>query len=301
MKKTSTIQKILVLPLVAFALFFSMGTPKAEALFVPVIDPTLIGVEEIHNTFQDLIKMAMDAASFAVSQLTLTKLVQNTVAWAKTGNNGNPFYASPYGSYTALSSGVAGTFSNQIRDSTNIANFGPSFQNNLANQLSLKAPVDSDAQFAARIQDPYARVGLDAQSCNTNFSWDCFYTSLNDSGNPYGVTIMTAEQLRLKQEEAAKIQQEQLANSRGFYHVVDTNDCNYPVGMSTDFTGVDYSAVENLQQIYCKVKTPGVIVEENLVNAVNTDTPRINQADNMNKLISAVITSLASTITSGIF
>ncbi|MEK7460069.1 MAG: hypothetical protein AAB628_00770 [Patescibacteria group bacterium] len=314
MKKTFTIKKILVLPIVAFVLFFSFETPKVEAQ-VPVIDSASIAVETkiaatdlfilatdtIHSTFQDITKMGLDMASYALSQLTLTALTNSTIRWIQSGYAGNPIYATNLvQSKSSLSDATAMVFSNGVRGATNMANFGTNFQNQLANDLSLQSSADASRKFAASLQDPYTKVGLNAQNCSEKFSSECLYTSLDDSANPYGVQIKTSQRLDMELKLADEVQSEQLNRSGGFLTIVDTSDCTYPKGMLTDFTGVDDSARRSLQQYYCKSKTPGVMVQNALSNTLNSTFARINGANEFTKALAA-ITLAAVTEATGIF
>lgn len=319
MKKTTSTTKLFILPFLVVALFFSTTPEKAQALTVtvanpvlPVIDKTLIAVETkrgatdlLHNAYQDVIKMAGDLSMYAIAQATIDMLTINAFNWVKSGLYGNPLFAVMQGaSQMSLTDAIAGTFSNQIRQTSNMANFGPGFQNSLANQLSLTSLADQGRKFQSSLQDPYAKLGVSPQELLEDpkkGTWDTHFTALQDNGNPYGVEIKTAEELKKRQNQAVTAQTSQLSQSRGFLNIVDTNNCSYPDGMITDFTGVDESAIRNLQQVYCKTTTPGAIIEEEIADFTKSPTERLNNIDSINKFIAGFIVSFAGRTASGIF
>lgn len=305
------LKKTIIFPFLAFILFFTSNTQTAHAL-IPVIDATLIaeetarGVVDIaHDTYQDVIKMAGDLSAYSIAQATMDMLIIDSVRWIQTGLNGNPLFATNQAfSSMSLTDAMAGTFSNQLRNYPNMANFGPSFQNNLANGLSLNSLVNQGNKFRSAMSNPYSQYGVTPQQLLNDPSrgtWDTYYTSLKDSGNPYGVELMTTTELRNRQALALETQHNQLNQSNGFLGLVDLKSCNYPDGMNTDFTGVDEAAKQNIQQVYCKTTTPGAIIGDTLSNVTATPLNRLNNVDSINKFIAGFITQFAMQTAYGFF
>jgi len=150
---------------------------------------------------------------------------------------------------------------------------------------------------------------------------------LNDSGNPYGLQTITSKELAKKTADAKAKKTQETSWSNGFTDIKDLNDCTYPESIfaTKDSLGKNpqylYMLPEereaeanrlNTEMIsdpdfirknkqYCKTTTPGKILEGQLTKTLGMDMDRIGFADNMNKIISALLDQVMSKAVRSVF
>ncbi|MGB2580587.1 MAG: hypothetical protein WBC83_02735 [Minisyncoccia bacterium] len=288
MRHSFNIQKIILLPIVLVIFFFSVGAERADALiFVPVNDAQLNVETLTHAAFQDVGKMTLDSVAYAMGQQLLTQLTDSTVSWIRGGFNGNPLYAiDPTKLLLDTANVVSGGMANQIRGIATCS-FTPNFNANLANRIDLSTRSGANAKFSDQITCPFP-TNIDPTAFYSDFSqggWSAFEASLSDSGNPFGVNLLASQELALRQAEAQSLMDQKLNWANGF---LSMETCD-----GTDsYTGVP---------INCKTTTPGKVISDTMSKSIGTDMDRMGFADNMNKIISAFVASLTSSVTTGIF
>ena len=288
MKHSFNLPRILVLPLASIMIFFSLGAPRANALiFVPTNDAMLNATSLEHAGFQDVFKMGADTIMYAIGQQLLTSLTDSTVNWIKGGFNGSPAFAvDPTKLFLDTANMVSGGLANQIRG-IETCNFDFNFNNDLANRVSLSTRSGATAKFQDQISCPFPS-NINASDFSKDFSkggWTAFEASLSDSGNSFGTTWLTAQELSAPQSEAQNIKEQQLSWASGFLSMETCGSTDPYTGVATD----------------CRTTTPGKIISDTLSKSIGTDMDRFGFADNMNKIISAFVASLTSSVTSGIF
>lgn len=284
----------------------------ATALAVPVGDAVtniytgaIYGVNAAHSSFQDVGKMSLDALAYKVAQCTLEQLTNNTVKWIQSGFQGNPGFAVDVNKlFGDISEGVLADFSNQIKN-LEACDFTINFKWDLANTVSLSAPKNN--KFPTKIKCPFSPQTVTASQFyndRSSFSWKLMETALSDSGNRFGVSALTAQEAARRQKDAKAKEDQKLGWSNGFADLIDTEDCpTMPAEVSIAIIEgqLPEEAVKFYQKSYCKTTTPGKIVGDSLMKAIGAKQDRIGFADNMNKIISALITELTTEATRGVF
>jgi len=288
MRHSFNIQKIILLPIALVIFFFSAGVHRADALiFVPVNDALLNATTDLHAGFQDVAKMGLDSVMYAIGQQLLTQLTDSTVNWIKGGFNGNPLYAvDPTKLLLDTANVVSGGMANQIRGIAT-CNFTLDFNSILANRIDLSTRSGANARFSDQITCPFP-TNINPVDFYNDFSqggWSAFETSLSDSGNPFGVNLLASQELALRQSEAQGLMDQKLGWANGFLSMENCTGTDPYTGIPTD----------------CKTTTPGTVISDTLSKSIGTDMDRVGFADNMNKVISAFVASLTSSVTSGIF
>lgn len=272
---------------------------------------------DAHSTFQDVSKMGLDSIAYGVGQCALTMLTDNTVRWIKGGFQGSPNFAVDTTKlFQDISDGVLQDLSNQIK-SIKACDFTPNFIYDLANSVELSAPKRN--KFPTRIQCPFPALNITASQFYgpaSRFTWGLFETALGDGGNQFAVRVATAEETARRQAEAKATADQKLSWSNGFADIVDTQNCpgmpsdiaelvKKGAGASSDFykdpTSLTQKEINFYQKQYCLTTTPGKIVESQLSKSLGVEMDRLGFADNMNKILSALIGQLTKEAISGLF
>lgn len=294
----------------------------ATALSVPVADATANitlgatqGLINVSNSFQDVLKMDLDAAAYSVAQCTLSQITDNTVKWIQGGFNGSPAFAVNVNQlFGDITTGVLENFSNQIKN-LEACDFTINFKYDLADSVQLSTPKN---KFPAQIKCPFSPQTVTASQFyndRSSFSWKLMETALSDRGNRFGVSAITAQEAERRQQEAKTKADQKLSWSNGFADVLETDPskCNYPADIYDSYTGWtsksnpasgDYigdAAMKFIQNESCPTTTPGKMIGDTLMKAIGAKQDRLGFADNMNKIISALIGELTKEATKDFF
>lgn len=294
----SKIRKAAVSLLLTITILFSLPTLRASAQFVPVGDVLNTVTQNANTTgnifshsFQDIMKMGLDALAYGAGQLVLNQLTENTIKWIQGGFHGSPSFAVDTTQLEQdMLDAVAGEVIAQIKG-IQTCTFTINYKDDLTDALLLS--TKSRRKFPVKCPFPET-LNLTAQGFYEDFNrggWALFGMALEDSGNPYGVQIVTAQEMAARQKATKGKSDQQLSWSNGFVDLVDTSNCNYPAEILDiwDHPMVSDADRASYQKQYCKTTTPGNIVSTQLTKTLGMDMDRLGFADNMNKIIAALI------------
>lgn len=341
---TSALAKVKAAALATQAIAkFQEGAGKVDATIsgstgaltsVPVTDPivagvtgTVLGAQRASNEFQNVTKMTLDGAVYALAQCTLTQLTNNTVKWIQGGfQGGGPMFAVNTDSlFKGIVTGVLEDFSFEIKR-LQACDFSPNFIDDLGNSVETSDKLEQ--KFPREIKCPFPAMNITASQFYNDvnsFSWKGMEMALSDRGNRFGVSSITAREAARRSQEAKTKEDQRLSWSNGFADLVDTENCSYPSNVQLGTVNTDNGPMPTIafmlpngspdgdvevltperksyyEKKFCKTTTPGKIVSEALVKAVNAEQDRLGLADNMNKIISALLGQLTKQVTKGIF
>ncbi len=325
-----------------------IANPAMEAFLASIAN----GVNGLHYTFRSANSSAIgskkeqgakdtitDCLVYGAGQLLLKQLTQNTVNWIKGGFHGSPSFAvNTHEVFLDLADMVAGDLAREIRG-ISMCKFSANFQNDLANNIELSAK--HIYKFNGATKCPFPETinvnSSDFYRQANNFTWAGLEYAMQDAGNPFGVALLSGQELALRSSEKAEVRKQELSWSNGFTNMVDTDNCDYPEGYliyeyetsdgKSETRGqydraydsavygptpegaeggeasieLNPKEVQNLQKTYCKTTTPGKLVGDQLTKATGIDMDRLGAVDSLNKIIGALIERLTQDATMGIF
>ncbi len=280
-----------------------------------------------------------DCLVYGAGQLLLKQLTNNIVKWIKGGFHGSPSFAvDTHEVFLDLADMVAGDLAREIRGIA-MCKFSANFQNDLANNIELSAK--HIYKFNGATKCPFPETinvnSSDFYKGINNFTWAGMEYAMTDAGNPFGVALLSGQELSLRSSEKADVRKQELSWSNGFTNMVDTDNCKYPEGYliyeyevsegkfetrgqydrAYDSTAIGPNPegaesggtsiqltpkqVQELQKTYCKTTTPGKIVGDQLTKALGVDADRLGLVDSLNKIIAAVIERLTQDAAMGVF
>lgn len=268
----------------------------------------------------------MDCIVYDAGQKMLTQLTNNTVSWIQGGFHGSPsFTINTHEVFLDLADMVAGDLARELRGIA-MCNFSVNFKNDLSNIVELSGK--KNYRFAAKTKCPFPET-LNLNSSDfykgvNQFSWGSMEYAMQESGNPFGVALLTGEELARRSSEKEDVRKQELAWSSGFTNIVDTDNCHYPLGPHgyQTFTGlnsenttitqyewddavkegrVTTAQVREYQKTYCKTTTPGKMLGDKLTEATGVDMQRLGMIDNINKIVGVLISQVTKQAATGIF
>lgn len=323
--------------------------------FTGMLTSISLGIDGLHYTTQAGFSSAIGEATkkkakdtitdclvYGAGQLLLKQLTQDTVNWIKGGYHGSPSFAvDTHEIFLDLADSVAGDLAREIRGVA-MCRFSANFQNDLANNIELSAKHIYKFNGATKCPFPetFNINSSDFYKGVNQFSWGAMEYAMQDNGNPFGVALLSGQELALRSSEKKDVQKQELSWSNGFTNMVDTDSCNYPEGYTvadgkmyhgaSDAALAEYATrsaeagmsqadyqnnlsaistvveitpkeVNTLQKTYCKTTTPGKMVGDALSKATGIDMDRLGLIDSVNKIVGAVIEQATQSASMGIF
>lgn len=314
----------------AIAAATATGAATAAAVVtVPTTDPVgsgttglNTGINTASSIWKDDIKPYFDELAYSAGQCAIEQLTSNTISWIKGGFHGSPSFAiKPNQIFLDLQNSVANQMAKQVID-IQLNDFIPGFSNNLTKSIQLSTRVNARGKFTNSIRATFP-PDVQPQRFYQDFSqggWGAFGASLQTNNNPFGVMMLVGDELAVRQAEAQATQQQQLNWSKGYIDLVDTDKCYYPSSESgsleyggeggaiyldangqPDPTEYDPAEITALQKQYCSITTPGGVISDQLTKTLGADMDRLGLADNVDKIITALISKLVQDTVHGVF
>lgn len=262
-------------------------------------------------------KGILDCLVYQAGQNMLNQLTESTVTWIKGGFHGSPsFTVDTHKTFIDLADMVAGDLARELRGVA-MCDFRVNFKNDLANTVELSAK--RQYKFAGKTKCPFPETfninSSDFYKGVNKFSWGAMEYAMQDSGNPFGIAMLTGEELAARSSEKKEVRQQELAWSNGFTNIVDTENCTYPphieaeinnvggIDQATGATieGISPAQLREYQKTYCKTTTPGKMLGDKLSEATGVDMQRLGLVDNVNKIVGALISAVTTKAAEGIF
>ncbi|MFA6269671.1 MAG: hypothetical protein WC657_00460 [Candidatus Paceibacterota bacterium] len=315
MKKIN--QKIIVLILVITFVFSPLLANKAEA-GIPVIDYTNITKE-----------YGLDGVASMIVNTIIERMSKSVVNWINSGFQGSPaFITNPEAFYTDIGDKVAGQY---IFSNPNL-NFlcGP-IQAKI--RLALARNYNPDNQ---RWQCTLTQVGQNMDNFMDNFDnggWDNFFElTQRQQNNPIGAYIQAENEMYLQISTRQGTQKEELLQGNGFMSYKECKPGTEIAGGGTEQCFASYQTCLNaggpearnsrvplcneamntcnktlgsVQAGDCKesdkiTNTPGSVIESKLNEQLGMGQGRLQAADEINEMVSALLNQLISQVVGGI-
>jgi len=309
---------------------FGGVTTVNEAIAVPSSDASVAATTasgaadaEASNFWSAHGKPLADCIAYKAGQLMLDNFTEETISWIKGGMHGSPNYAiDPKQMEKELLDSVAGNLMRTI-DGLEMCDFDALFKNDLKQWVVL-GQADPAPVYRAAVACPFPSVNpSDFYRGKIAFTWQYFEKALNDNGNPFGVSVITSSELTKQQSGLLEESRRQLSLNGGFLSVVDDSDpekCNWPDEATKDaFTSTTATIVTGpdgnpqfiapasdadkaaMARIWCPKVTPGKLISDQLSKATGASFDRLGLADNLSKIIDAIVTKASNDAIKGIF
>lgn len=263
-----------------------------------------------------------DCIVYNAGQKMLEQLTNNTVAWVQGGFHGSPsFSVNTHEVFLDLADMVAGDLARELRGIAT-CDFRVNYKNDLANsvELSSKRQYKFNSSVECPFPETYQLNSSDFYNGINKWSWEGLEYAMQENGNPFGVALLTGNELALRSSEKEEVRKQELSWANGFTNIVDTENCNYPsttrgrydLNEDGNITQDEWDQLvsdemmtkteaRELQKIYCKTTTPGKLLGDKLSEATGVDMQRLGLIDSINKIIGAVISQVTKQAAVGIF
>lgn len=273
-------------------------------------------------------KNLLDYAAYSAAQKLLNQLTSNTIKWIQGGFHGSPSFAVDMNAIaTQVADEIAGEMVLDIKN-ISVCNFTATYKDDLTNAVTLSS---QNYQYVYQqkakcpFKETYNFKASDFYNDLSRFTWSQFGAALEPGGNPYSLSVLTAQEMAARKAAATATQNQKLSWSNGFTDIIDTTSCNYramgfyAAGDPTpgaNLSGTQLTAAEAdqlnkaitssptfpaMQRQYCKTTTPGKIVSDQLSQTLGVDLQKVGFADNMNKIIAAFLDQLTQKTIRSVF
>lgn len=327
----------------AGAVAVGAGTAAEALLFVPTQNPVLQGglADQLIVAGADTSLNAASAAAktpkevqakksdgvfdcivYNAGQQMLQQLTDNTVKWIQGGFHGSPsFTVNTHEVFLDLADMVAGDLARELRGVA-MCDFGVNFQNDLSNTIELSAK--KTYKFAGAAKCPFPETfnvnSSDFYTGINKFSWGAMEYAMKDNGNPFGMALLTGEELERRSSEKKEVRKQELSWSNGFTNIVDTDNCQYRSTIlgryDTNEDGqitqdewetliadgdIDKNEAREYQKEACKTTTPGKMLGDKLTKATDIDMERLGAVRSIDQILGAFISQVTKQASLGIF
>lgn len=270
----------------------------------------------------------LDCIVYTAGQKMLNQLTDNIVRWIQGGFEGQPSYTvNTHEMFLELADMVAGDFARDLRGLA-MCDFRVNFKNDLANtvELSSKRKYKFNGKAKCPFPETFNLNSSDFYKGVNKFSWGAMEYAMQENGNPFGIAMLTGEELAARSSEDKDVRKQELSWSNGFTNMVDTRfeKCNYPENTDLphlvvlweaekaspgtltpdekdELGGITQATVSAWQKKYCPTTTPGKQIGDLLSKTTGVDMDRLGMVDNINKIVAALIDQVTKKAAMGIF
>jgi hypothetical protein len=310
----------LLLPVFASFMYFRQAK-KADAQFAVVeVGPNLVAntTSAIANTatagFQGSIfgkEFVGDAILSFIVKSIIRQLTAQTVNWINSGFKGNPaFLTDPNQFFLNIGDNVVSKFLsengtlNQLCSPFKAQVRIALVKNYLNDQNNYSCTIDRVLQNANSTYDQFVN----------DFSrggWDAWFSmTQNSQNNPIGAYIEARNEMELQVSLGKYKYNQQLDWGKGFlsYEKCATREVTgedaveacINQGGDPDMCEATVSTEEVSDETQCETMTPGTVIEGQLQNALGGTFRQLEVADEINEIVSALMTQLVSRIVGGV-
>lgn len=237
----------------------------------------------------------VDALAWTTAKIAVQSMTQSIVTWINSGFDGSPAFVSDLNRNLGnLADAVAEDFLIGL-DSVVVNNTG----------FSIRAPFQD--QITAALREEFYRTtssyGFNARHPYTDcynggdFSFDgWFCQSQNPANNPYGRYMLARNELWQQIDTATRNRMAELDWGNGFlsWRGLCGNQTAGPGGVSGP---VDLNQRD--QTVGCSIRTPGTVIEDQLVESLGSPIRQLEIADSMNEIVAALMSQMVNQVLGG--
>jgi hypothetical protein len=239
----------------------------------------------------------LDAIAWFIVNIIIDKLAASTVDWINRGFKGGPtFVTDPEAYFKNIADGVAGEV---------ILNH-PDFRY-MCSPFKLKVQVALARTYTKppyQFQCTLTGIANNWDNFMNNFSaggWDSFLElTQNDQNNPIGLYIQTQSELNNKINSRTEQKKAELNQGRGFLSMTRCPDNLKVTDSASDaqYRDAGYRAGDCLGDE--ERTTPGAVIQDHLNEVLASGNNRLEVADEINEIITALLNQLAKKALSGL-
>src|SRR3989344_2950500 len=268
--------------------FFSFLTPeKAQAQYVDVV--------QLPKEF------ALDTIAVIIAKIILKKLTAQTVNWISSGFKGNPGYVSnPSQFFLDIGDSTASVF----LSATELNKLCSPFKAQVRLAL-VKNYIEEDYNFSCTLSTLKNNYDAFANDFSVG-GWDGWFEMTQTSGgNPYSVYLSAQNKLLKDIGEKKEKQEKELSQNSGFlsYKVCPKSKqmtAAQAAQANEDYSWDGYQAGDCLLSTDEETATPGSTINKSLGDALGTGWKQLEAADEINEIITALVTQLIERVVGGI-
>lgn len=273
--------------LIAFIItpIFLANPSKASAqigMAVPVSDQPLELKETGFSIFGVPTGISLDGLAFIAANLIIARITDSIVSWINSGFQGSPaFIQDPAGWFVETADMASGALFEEL----GIADF-------LCTPFApIRIALIWNYQQKKFTRDYKCKLSDVAGNFNSFISgdfvgqggWDQWFNiTQNPSNNPFGVYVGAQIEMDSRIANAIGLENNKLDWGKGFLSI---QKCKVP----------DPSLPHGCKEYY-PIETPGSVVEAQLNNTLDSEGRRINVADEMNEILSALANQLVTRV-----
>lgn len=250
------------------------------------------------NVSNDVVKeYGIDGVFFAVANMIIQRMTASTVNWINSGFRGSPAYVIDPGAYFKdIGDKVAGQF---IYSNPNL--------NFLCSPISARIKLalaqnysNQNLNWQCSLSDVYGNMD-DFMNDFERGGWTKFFKLTQEKqNNPIGAYIQAEGELAKRIAAAVGEKDKELSWGKGFLTKKECLEWGNVTTPGTEGPGGIIGSITVPTCINEKTVTPGSVISDQLNKTLGLGNDRLAVADEVNEIISALFTQLASRVIGGI-
>ncbi len=278
---------------------------KAEALVLvpvtaPIAEVTLAGMAAVQAE-QSLVDQVLSGIAWAAAKAVIDAMTQSLVTWINSGFEGSPGFATNINrNLRQLGDGVAAGLLNELINNSQITS--PWLQQIGGTVAAGYLLYTSRDRLASRLEYTLDRHLTNPESwIRGDFrqgGFDAWMSATFRCGNDrYCSEFAAQEELinRINSELQSRLNE--LSYGRGILCWKNCPDASQDDGVDTDFGGASLSDEDRSNN--CTIQTPGTLIESQLATHVSSGVRRLEIADDIDEIVSALASQLVSQVMGG--
>lgn len=301
------IRRVLVafvaLSFIGLAAYAPMHQRSAYAQ-IAVIDGANLSVNTASAAAEGLqatIMNVLNGLAWTVAKTAVQSLTQSIVTWINSGFEGSPAFTTDLNRNLGnLADAVAEDFISGLEtvaeDTTGFSVRSP-YQDQIADALREEF-YRTTSSYGFDVRNPYT-------DCygGGDFNFDSFFCeSQNPANNPYGRYQLARNELfaRLDTETRNRLRELDWGNGflswRGPCGPYGSDQEDY----STDIVNGSVPSLSQTDRTFgCPIRTPGAVIEDQLVTALGSPVRQLELADSINEIVGALMTQMVNQVLGG--
>lgn len=298
MKMKEFNKKVITLVLIITFVFSPVFARKAEAQWVDwanLVPNILTAIADYSSMLKEY---GLDTVAGQMVNLVIEKMSASTINWINRGFKGSPaFVTNPEAYFLDIGDKMAGQY---IFRNPNL--------NFLCGPISAKIRLALTQNYLQERQweCTLTQVGKNMDNFMSNFEnggWDSFFeVSQRQQNNPIGAYLQAENELNLQIATRQETKERELNWGKGFMSFQKCKGASSDSSSDVGYVeGQGYvTSSESLSSTDCETVTPGSVIADQLGNTLKIPLDKLAAADEINEMISALMTQLTKQIVGGV-
>ncbi len=268
------------------------------ALAVPTSDVVLGPKEAGISVFGVTLPISLDGLAYMAANVVIAQITDSIVTWIDSGFQGSPaFIEDPGAWFLETADMVSGAFIEELGAEDLLCDPFAPIRITLSYNYNRSFPRDYRCKLSDVIENVENFAKFTAGDFTGQGGWQSWFNiTQNRQNNPYGVYFGAQIELDRRIANAIGRESDTLNQGKGFLSMRRCKVWDTANGQEPGPNNPTSGTLQHDCKEYGPIETPGSIVEDQLNRALGSELNRIEVADEINEILSALVNQLVKTV-----